>query len=151
MKGRKPIMCVTGLQSHPSVSIGCSAHFHPVGPVLLQPVRQLLERFRVYRPCLRIVRPRQPAHCVECETQPPGFIRFRFSSVRLVYHLRIHADCSDTPVGIHKSINVCRWNSGRLLVLTEPLVDDLRNLRVLANKNKDRRSWIVLTLFPFAA
>ena len=153
MNGRRPTMCVTVLQSQPSVSMptltmqrtsrpgGCSG--------LPELLRQLLEALGVDRPALAVARPGRLAHRVEREPHPGRLVALGLAGVGLVHDLRVDADrvhrgpsCSGS---LRSSPAGCPAGG---LVSRQPLVDHLGDRRVLADEDEHRRARVVLRSAP---
>ena len=144
-------MCVTVLQSQPSVSIptltmqrtsrpgGCS------GRSLL---RQLLEAFRIDGPLLVVARPVTLADGVESESHPARLVALGALDLGLRDDFRIDADRVSRAVSVPQPVEVSRRDAGGRISLGEPVVDDPGELRVLADEDENRRPLVVALLGP---
>ena len=155
MNGRSPTMCVTVLQSQPSVSIptltmqrtsrpgGCSGRLELRAPA----PRSLPGR---WAGPARSRGQSRLADRVEREPHPARSRRsWRRSTSVSCDHLGVDADRVDCcPSRLRNAVERRRRDAGRRLALRQPLVDDLRELRVLADEDEHRRPLVVAVRLP---
>ena len=153
MNGRRPTMCVTVLQSQPSVSIPTLTMQRTSRPGGWSGrssfARQLLEALGVDRPALRgrVGQSRLPTvSSVKRIQRDSSFFApstsvsaTTFESTRIVYA---------RAVVVPKRREVGRRNARRRLALGEPVVDHRRELRVLADEDEHRRPLVVAFALP---
>ena len=68
-----------------------------------------------------------------------------------MHDLRVNADRVYLPVSIAEALDLCWRNADGRHVIRKPVVDHLRNLRVLANENEDWRARIAADFLPLFA